>query len=66
MAIFDEDGQRPLKTAKSFEIGQDLSRISVEELELRIAALREEIARVEREIAAKTSQRSAADQLFRR
>ena len=48
------------------EIGQDLSALSVDELTVRIAALKAEIARLEAEIAAKGSTRAAADALFRR
>ncbi len=66
MAAFDEDfGASPARKL-SHEIGQDLSRVSVEELRERVGLLREEIARLEREIASKSAHKSAADQLFRR
>lgn len=66
MAAFDDD-LTPLPIRKTnHEIGQDLSRLSVEELRERVQLLHGEIARLEREIAAKGSHRSAADQLFRR
>jgi uncharacterized small protein (DUF1192 family) len=45
---------------------QDLDPISIEELHLRIAALREEIARVEAHIDRATRHRSAAEELFKR
>lgn len=45
---------------------QDLAPLSVDELHLRIAALREEIARVEAHLAAATAHRSAADELFKK
>ena len=45
-------------------VGEDLSDISVAELEERIAALRAEIARTEEAIGAKTATRAAADALF--
>lgn len=66
MAVFDDDAGAPPARRVAHEIGQDLSRISVDELKLRIAALTEEVARLEREIARKSAQRDAADQLFRR
>ncbi len=46
------------------EIGEDLSAISIDELNARIDLLKSEIERLEAEIAAKGSSRSAADALF--
>jgi uncharacterized small protein (DUF1192 family) len=63
MAIFDDE---PRKKPKPHEIGQDLSLLSVGELGERIALLRDEIARLEAELAAKGSTTSAAEALFRR
>lgn len=63
MAIFDDE---PRKKARPHEIGQDLSLLSVAELSERIALLREEIARLEAEQAAKDTTKSAAEALFRR
>jgi uncharacterized small protein (DUF1192 family) len=63
MAIFDDE---PRKKPKPHEIGQDLSLLSVGELGERIALLRDEIARLEAELAAKDSTKSAAEALFRR
>ena len=63
MAIFDDE---PKKKARPHEIGQDLSLLSVGELTERIAILREEIARLEAELKAKDSTKSAAEALFRR
>ena len=63
MAIFDEE---PKKKAKVHEIGQDLSLLSVAELNERIVALRAEIVRLEAELAAKGSTKAAAEALFRR
>ncbi|RUU02410.1 DUF1192 domain-containing protein [Mesorhizobium sp. USDA-HM6] len=63
MAIFDDE---PKKKPRPHEIGQDLSLLSVDELSERIALLREEIARLEAERAAKGSTKSAAEALFRR
>jgi uncharacterized small protein (DUF1192 family) len=49
------------------ELGkQDLDPLSIEELELRIAALKEEIARVEAHIDRVNRDRSAAEELFKR
>lgn len=63
MAIFeDEPGKKP----KTHEIGQDLSLLSVGELEERIGLLRDEIARLEAELKAKGATKSAAEALFRR
>jgi uncharacterized small protein (DUF1192 family) len=45
---------------------QDIDRLSVDELQDRIDALKTEIARCEAKMAAATSHRSAADALFRR
>ncbi len=63
MAAFDEE-DRPKKKLVH-EIGQDLSLISVAELNERIALLREEITRLEADIARKQSSRAAADQFFK-
>jgi uncharacterized small protein (DUF1192 family) len=63
MAFNDDD--RPRKKV-THEIGQDLTLLSVGELNERIALLREEIARLETDIAKKQSSRSAADQFFKK
>lgn len=47
------------------EVGMVLDALSIEELNARIALLREEIARLESAIATKTESRSAADAVFR-
>jgi uncharacterized small protein (DUF1192 family) len=62
-AIDDDD--RPKKKIQH-EVGQDLSLLSVAELNARIALLRDEILRLEGDIAKKQSSRSAADQFFKR
>lgn len=48
------------------ELGQDLSLLSVGELSERITALKEEIARLEAEMAKKRSSKSAADSFFKK
>ena len=48
------------------EIGQDLALLSVNELQERIALLKEEIARLEASIASKQSSRSVADTFFKK
>ena len=62
-AIDDDD--RPKKKI-AHEIGQDLTLLSVAELNARIELMREEIARLEADIKTKQASRSAADQFFKR
>jgi uncharacterized small protein (DUF1192 family) len=62
-AIDDDD--RPKKKI-SHEIGQDLTLLSVAELNERIALLKDEIARLEADIAKKQASRSAADLFFKK
>jgi uncharacterized small protein (DUF1192 family) len=64
MPAIDED-DRPKKKI-SHEIGQDLTLLSVKELDERVALLNEEIARLEADKVKKQAQRSAADQFFKR
>ena len=59
-----EDDDRPKKIAH--EIGQDLSLLSVRELDERISLLKEEIGRLEADKIKKHATRSAADQFFKR
>ena len=63
MAVFDDE---PLKPKRIHEIGQDLSLLSVDELNERIGQLQAEIARLEAELESKGSTRLAAEALFRR
>ncbi len=60
-----EEDDRPKKKI-AHEIGADLSLISVEELRERIGLLKEEIARLEANIAQKEASKSAADAFFKR
>ena len=64
MPVFDDD-DRPKKKI-SHEIGQDVTLLSVAELDARIALMREEIARLEADIAKKQASRSVADQFFKK
>jgi uncharacterized small protein (DUF1192 family) len=61
--VFDEPRQ-PARPA--IVLGEDLSLHSLEELEARIADLRDEIARIESVLAEKRSSRSAAETVFKR
>jgi len=64
MSIFTDD-DRP-KPKSVHEIGQDLSTLSLAEIDERIAALRAEIARLDETRARKDASRSAADAFFRK
>jgi uncharacterized small protein (DUF1192 family) len=59
-----EDDDRPKKKI-AHEIGQDLSLLSGAELAERVQLLRDEIARLEADMAKKKSSRSTADQFFK-
>lgn len=61
----DWDEARAKTTAKSIGVGDDLSLLSIGELEHRIAALKGEIARVEAELVAKRRHEAAASALFK-
>jgi uncharacterized small protein (DUF1192 family) len=63
MAIFDDEPKKPKRV---HEIGQDLSLLSVGELEERIVQLHAEIQRLEAELKSKGSTKAAAEALFRR
>jgi uncharacterized small protein (DUF1192 family) len=63
MKIDDDD--RPKKKI-AHEIGADLSLVSVEELRERVVLLKEEIARLEADMARKQASKSAADTFFKR
>jgi uncharacterized small protein (DUF1192 family) len=60
---WDELKPRP---KPAIALGESLATLSVAELDARIAALEAEIARVRVELNAKSAQRSAADDLFRK
>jgi uncharacterized small protein (DUF1192 family) len=62
MAIEDDD--RPRKKI-SHEIGQDLSLLSVEELDERVALLTFEIARLREAMTRKRASKDAANSFFK-
>ena len=62
MAIFEDE---PRKKKTAHEIGQDLSALSVHELEERIGILTDEIARLSEAKKAKTASMTAADSFFK-
>lgn len=53
------------KTARGATLGDDLSTLGIKELEALVSALREEIVRVEAEMAKKAAQQAAAAELFK-
>ncbi len=61
----DDDDDRPKKKI-SHEIGQELALLSVQELEDRIALMKEEIARIEASINSKQTSRNVADMFFKK
>jgi len=64
MAAIDDD-DRPKKKIVH-EIGQELSLLSVGELNERVTVLKDEIARLEANIKSKQSFKSSADQFFKK
>ena len=64
MAAIDED-DRPKKKI-THEIGQELALLSVGELTERVTLLKEEIARLEANMATKQASKSAADLFFKK
>ena len=61
-----DDIAPPPKKAKSYELGQDLNKLSVAELRALIDDLKAEAARVEQTLATKQSSKSAAESIFKR
>ncbi|MGA7456027.1 MAG: DUF1192 domain-containing protein [Methyloceanibacter sp.] len=61
-----DDIAPPPKKAKSHELGQDLSKLSVAELRALVDDLKSEVARVEQTLATKQSSKSAAESVFKR
>ena len=64
MAAIDSDDLPKKKI--THEMGQELSLLSVGELGERIGLLKEEIARLEAEMAKKRASKSAADTFFKK
>ena len=62
----DLDDLAPPPKKKRYELGQDLSKQSVADLQALIEALKAEIARAEQALAAKQSSKSAAEAAFKR
>ena len=62
MALFDEDMP---KRKNDLVVGEDLSKLSIDELEERIALLRGEIGRVEEALVAKRASIGHADSFFK-
>jgi uncharacterized small protein (DUF1192 family) len=60
-----DDDDRPKKKIVH-EIGQNLALLSVGELQERVALLKDEIARLESDMASKQVSRSTADQFFKK
>ncbi len=64
--MFDPFGdEKPVKKPTTHEIGQDLSTLSVHELEDRIALLRTEIGRLETAKMAKEASKQSAESVFK-
>ena len=62
----DLDELLPRKPKLELVIGQDISTLSVTELEARIVALEDEIARTREALKARAATKSAADSVFKR
>lgn len=60
----DIDDLEPRKT-DDFQIGGDLSKLSVDELKTLASTLADEIKRIEDELKSKESSRDAADAVFK-
>jgi uncharacterized small protein (DUF1192 family) len=58
-----DEPKRP--AAKDITVGDNLATLSIAELDARITALANEIARVEKEIAAKKAHEAAAAAVFK-
>jgi uncharacterized small protein (DUF1192 family) len=65
MAI-DLDELAPRKPKRETVLGEDISSLSVHELEARIAALDEEIVRTREALKSRAATKSAADAFFKR
>jgi uncharacterized small protein (DUF1192 family) len=61
-----DDLAPPPKKLKGYELGQDLSKLSVSELKNLVEDLKGEIARIEAALSVKQSSLSAAEAAFKR
>ncbi|MEZ5776351.1 MAG: DUF1192 domain-containing protein [Hyphomicrobiaceae bacterium] len=61
----DLDDLLPRKKPAGVTLGEDLSRLSIPDLEARLALLDDERRRVEAEIDARKATRAAADAVFK-
>jgi uncharacterized small protein (DUF1192 family) len=64
MAVFDDEDKPKKKIAH--ELGEDLAKLSLDELAARVALLRAEIERIEAAAAAKRSSAEVAASFFKR
>jgi uncharacterized small protein (DUF1192 family) len=64
MAAFDDEDKPKKKIAH--ELGEDLAKLSLDELAARVALLRAEIERIETAAAAKRSSAEVAASFFKR
>ena len=62
---WDDDRQKPIKSAAAITVGEPLTSFSIAELEARIAALTQEIERVREELRAKQAHGAAAAAVFK-
>ncbi len=60
-----EEEEERVTNKREIVIGEDLSMLSVDELETRIEILQQEIERLRADIASKQSSRSAAESFFK-
>ena len=60
--MFDDE---PVKTPKGHEVGMPIDTMSVDELNDRIALLREEIGRLEAAVVARRQTKDAADSILK-
>ena len=64
MGLFDEDIPKKPESSK-ITVGEDLARVSEDELSERISALTEEINRTRQELEQRSTIRDAANSVFR-
>ncbi|WP_201835244.1 DUF1192 domain-containing protein [Microvirga zambiensis] len=62
---FDPFADEPRKILSGHQIGQDLSLLSIDELDERVEVLEREIARLKEERAGKENSRAAASAFFK-